>query len=47
MITTIYTLDGSNLRDNIITRHQVDYIPSALIPAEAVENDQKHLVAIR
>ena len=27
--------------------HQVDYMSSALIPAEAVENDQEHLVASR
>ena len=39
MITAINTLDGSTLRYNLITSHQVDYISSVLIPAEAVEND--------
>ena len=33
------------LGDNLITSHQVDYMFSALIPAEAVENNQEHLVA--
>ena len=33
------------LRDNLITSHQVNYIPSALISAEAVENNKDHLVA--
>ena len=46
MITAINTLDGSTLRDNLVTSHQVDYISSVLIPAEAVENDQKRFVAI-
>ena len=27
----------------LITSHQVDYMSSVLIPAEAVENDQEHL----
>ena len=40
MIAAINTLDRSLLGDNLITSHQVDYIFSALIPAEAVENDQ-------
>ena len=31
----------STLRDNIITSHQVDYMSSALIPAEAVQIDQE------
>ena len=35
------------LRWEIIASHQVDYMSAALIPAEAVENDQEHLVAIR
>ena len=30
---------------NLITSHQVDYMSTALIPAEAVENNQEHLVA--
>ena len=47
MITDINTLDGSTLGDSLITSYQVDYMPSVLIPAEAVENDQEHLVAIR
>ena len=37
-------LDG----DNLITSHQVDdYMSSALVPAEAVENDKEHIVATR
>ena len=44
MITAINTLDGSTLGDNLITSPQVDYMSSALIPAEAVENDQEYLV---
>ena len=45
MITTINTLDGSTLSDNLITSHQVDYMSSVLISAEAVENNQEHLAA--
>ena len=30
---------------NLITSHQVDYMSTVLIPAEAVENNQEHLVA--
>ena len=44
MINAINTLDGSTLGDNLISSHQVDYMSSALIPAEAVENNQEHLV---
>ena len=44
-ITAINTLDGSTLGDNLIISHQVDYMFSALIPAEAVQNNQEHLVA--
>ena len=40
MIAAIDTVDGSTLGDNLITSHQVDYMSSALIPVEAVENDQ-------
>ena len=40
MISAIDTVDGSTLGDNLITSHQVDYMSSALIPVEAVENDQ-------
>ena len=31
--------------DNLITSHQVDCMSSVLIPTEAVENSQEHLVA--
>ena len=44
MITGINNLDGSKLRDNLITSHQLDLKSSALITAEAVEDDQGHLV---
>ena len=44
-ITAINTLDGSTLGDNLITSHQVDYMSSALIPAEVVENNQGYFVA--
>ena len=47
MTAAINTADGSTLGDNQITSHQVDYMSSGLIPAEAVENDQEHLEAIR
>ena len=33
VITAINTLDSSTLGNNLITSHQVDYTPSALIPA--------------
>ena len=46
-IAAINTTDGSTLGDNQITSHQLDYVSSVLIPAEAVENDQEHLAAIR
>ena len=45
VITTINSLDGWMLGDNLIMCHQVDYMPSALIPSEAVENNQEHFVA--
>ena len=45
VITAINTLDGSTLRDNLITNPQIDYVSSALISAETVENNQEHLVA--
>ena len=41
MIAVIDTIDHSTLGDNLITSHQVDCMSSALIPAEAVENDQE------
>ena len=39
VITATNTLDGSTLEGNLITSHQVDYISSVLISAEAVENE--------
>ena len=45
VITTTNSLDGWMLGDNLIISHQVDYMPSALISAEAVENNQEHRVA--
>ena len=42
MIAAISTVDGSMLRDNLITSHQVDYMSPALIPAEPVVNEQEH-----
>ena len=43
MIAAINIADGSTLGGNLITSHQVDYMSSVLIPAEAVENDQEHI----
>ena len=40
----INTSDSSTLADNLIASHQVHYMSSALIRAEAVENDQEHLI---
>ena len=45
-IAAINTLDGSTLGVNLITSHQVDCMSSALIPAEAFENDEEYLVAL-
>ena len=45
MIAAINTSDGSTLEDNLITSYQVDYMSSALIPAEAVENDLEHITS--
>ena len=45
LIAAINTADGSTLGDNLITSHQVDYMSSALISAEAVENDQEHITS--
>ena len=45
MIAAIVTVDGSTLRDNLITSHQLDFMSSALIPAEAVENYQEHITS--
>ena len=44
MITSINTLDGSTLEDNLITNYQADYVSTALIPAEAFENNEEKLV---
>ena len=46
MIAAINTVDGSTLGDNIITSHKVDYISSASVRGEAVENDQEHISSI-
>ena len=46
MIATINSEDSSTLGDNLITIHQLDYMTSALIPAEAVENNQEHITYI-
>ena len=35
------------LGDNLIMSHQVNYMSSAPFPAEAVENNQEHLVAMK
>ena len=35
------------LEDNVIMSHQVNYMSSALFPAEAVENNQDHLVVMK
>ena len=45
VINAINTEDGSTLGDNLITTHQVDYMYSELIPAEALEDNQEHFVA--
>ena len=45
VITAINAVDGFTLGDNLITSHQVDYISSAVIPAEALEDNQEHFVA--
>ena len=45
MIATINITDSSTLGDNLITSHQVDYMSSVLIPAEAVENNQEHITS--
>ena len=45
MIAAINTVDGSTLGDNLISSHQVDYMSSVFIPAEALENDQEHILS--
>ena len=47
MITAINTLDSSTLGNNLISSHQLDCMSSGLVPAEAVQKDQKHFVAKR
>ena len=44
MITTINTVEGSTLKANLVSSHQVDYMSSAFISAEAVENYQERPV---
>ena len=36
-------MDGSTLGYNLITSHQVECMPSVLVPSEAVENDQERM----
>ena len=43
MTATINSVDSSTLGYNLITIHQVDYMSSALIRAEAVENTKNTL----
>ena len=45
IIAAIDTVDGSTLGDNLITTHQVDCMSSAVIPAEAVQNDQEDITS--
>ena len=42
VIAAISTVDGSTLGDDLIMSHELDYMSSALIPAEAIENEQEH-----
>ena len=44
MITTINTVEGSTLKANLVSSHQVDYMSSAFISAVAVENYQERPV---
>ena len=44
MITAINTVEGSTLGANLVSSHQIDYMSSAFIPTEAVENYQEHPV---
>ena len=45
MIDAFHTVDGSSLGGNLITSHEVDYLSSALISAEAVEKNQEHITS--
>ena len=47
LVTAINILNCSALVDSVTKKYKTDYLSSALIPAEAVYNDQKHLAAIR
>ena len=44
VITAINTLYGSKLEDNLITNHQIDYMPSSLFKLYYWKN-QEHPVA--
>ena len=44
MISAINTLNSSTLGDDLITSNQVEYMSSALILNEAVENYHEHHV---
>ena len=44
MITAINTVEGSTLGANLVSSHQIDYMSSAFIPTEAVENYHDHPV---
>ena len=46
MIDAFHTVDGSTLGSNLITSHEVDYLSSALISAEAVEKKQEHVTSV-
>ena len=43
--TDINALAVSTLGDNLTSSHQVDYVSSVLIRADAVENNQEYFVA--
>ena len=43
--TTIDTLDGPTFENNLILNHQVDFVSSVVIPAEAVKNNQEYFAA--
>ena len=45
VITAINFYNGSMLGGNLIMSHQLGYMSSALILAEAVENNQEYLVS--
>ena len=45
MIAAIDTVEGCTLEDNLITSNQIDCMSSALIPAEAIKNDEEHFAS--